>query len=84
MLMRASWHDVFWATVLSLIVYLFVLWSMKSRRVAHMLEPLVALVSALLATAVAVYIDPMINVPLVVLSAIIVFIPGLAVNPGFS
>ena len=32
MLMRASWHDVFWATVLSLIVYLFVLWSMKSRR----------------------------------------------------
>lgn len=84
MLMRASWHDVFWATVLSLIVYLFVLWSMKSRRVAHMLEPLVALVSALVATAVAVYIDPMINVPLVVLSAIIVFIPGLALTLGLA
>jgi uncharacterized membrane protein YjjP (DUF1212 family) len=84
MLMRASWHDVFWATVLSLIVYLFVLWSVKSRRVAHMLEPLVALVSALLATAVAVYIDPMINVPLVVLSAIIVFIPGLALTLGLA
>jgi len=38
----------------------------------------------MLATAVAVYIDPMINVPLVVLSAIIVFIPGLALTLGLA
>ncbi|WP_337881625.1 threonine/serine exporter family protein [Rheinheimera sp.] len=84
MLMRASWHDVFWACLLSLLVYLFVLWSERSRRVAHMLEPLVALVSALAATAVSLYLDPMINVPLVVLSSIIVFIPGLALTLGLA
>jgi len=84
MLMRASWHDVGWAALLSLIVYGFVLWSERSRRVAHMLEPLVALASALTATGIAVCIDPMINVPLVVLSSIIVFIPGLALTLGLA
>src|SRR5690606_7754306 len=84
MLMRASWHDVFWAALLSLLVYLFVLWAERSRRVAHMLEPLVALVSALFATCVSLYLDPMINVPLVVLSSIIVFIPGLALTLGLA
>ena len=84
MLMQASWTDVAYATVLSLLVYLFVLWAEKSRRVTNMLEPLVALVSALAATAIAAYFDPSINVPIVVLSAIIVFIPGLALTLGLA
>ncbi len=84
MLMRASWLDVAYATGLSLIVYLFVLWAEKSRRVTHMLEPLVAMSSALGATALAAYIDSRINIPIVVLSAIIVFIPGLALTLGFA
>jgi uncharacterized membrane protein YjjP (DUF1212 family) len=84
MLMRASWLDVAYATGLSLIVYFFVLGAEKSRRVTHMLEPLVAMSSALGATALAAYIDPRINIPIVVLSAIIVFIPGLALTLGFA
>jgi len=84
LLMQSHWNNVFWATVLSLLVYLFVLWAEKSRRVAHMLEPLVAMVSALVATALAVYVDPSIQVPLVVLSSIIVFIPGLALTLGLA
>ncbi len=84
MLMHASWTDVAYATALSLLVYLFVLWAEKSRRVTNMLEPLVALVSALAATAIAAYFDPSINVPIVVLSAIIVFIPGLALTLGLA
>lgn len=84
MLMQASWTDVAYATALSLLVYLFVLWAEKSRRVTNMLEPLVALVSALAATAIAAYFDPSINVPIVVLSAIIVFIPGLALTLGLA
>lgn len=84
MLMRASWLDVGYATALSLLVYLFVLWAEKSRRVTHMLEPLVAMTSALGATALAAYVDPRINIPIVVLSAIIVFIPGLALTLGFA
>ncbi len=84
MLMRASWHDVFWACALSLLVYLFVLWAEKSRRVTNMLEPLVALVSAFVATLIAAYADAGIHVPLVVLSSIIVFIPGLALTLGLA
>lgn len=84
MLMRASWTDVMYATLLSLLVYGFVFWAEKSRRVTNMLEPLVALVSALVATALAAYVDPSIHVPLVVLSAIIVFIPGLALTLGLA
>ena len=84
MLMKASWHDVFWATLISLLVYLFVLWAEKSRRVTNMLEPLVAMVSAFTATAIAAFLDPSIQVPIVVLSAIIVFIPGLALTLGLA
>lgn len=84
MLMRASWTDVMYASLLSLLVYGFVFWAEKSRRVTNMLEPLVAMVSALVATALAAYVDPSIHVPLVVLSAIIVFIPGLALTLGLA
>ncbi|CAM4456455.1 MULTISPECIES: threonine/serine ThrE exporter family protein [Pseudoalteromonas] len=84
MLMGTSWNDVWWSALLSLVVYLFVLWASISKRVTHMLEPLVAIVSAVAACAVSVYIDPQINIRLVVLSAIIVFIPGLALALGFA
>jgi uncharacterized membrane protein YjjP (DUF1212 family) len=84
MLMRASWADVFYATLLSFVVYVFVLWGQKSKRVTNMLEPLVAMISAFSATAIAAFISPDIHVPLVVLSAIIVFIPGLALTLGLS
>ncbi|RZF98342.1 threonine/serine exporter family protein [Pseudoalteromonas sp. CO348] len=84
MLMGTSWNDVWWSALLSLLVYLFVLWASISKRVTHMLEPLVAIVSAVAACAVSVYIDPQINIRLVVLSAIIVFIPGLALALGFA
>jgi len=48
-----------------------------------MLEPLSALVCAVLASAISTF-DPKINIPLVVLSAIIAFIPGLALTLGFA
>jgi len=84
MLMGTSWTDVIWSSLLTLVVYVFVLWSGRSKRVAHMLEPLVAIISAILACAVSVYITPEINIRLVVLSAIIVFIPGLALALGLA
>ena len=84
MLMGTSWTDVIWSALLTLVVYVFVLWSGRSKRVAHMLEPLVAIVSAVLACAISVYISPDINIRLVVLSAIIVFIPGLALALGLA
>ncbi|WP_462163194.1 threonine/serine exporter family protein [Pseudoalteromonas xiamenensis] len=84
MLMGTSWNDVIWSGLISLVVFIFVLWSGRSKRVLHMLEPLVAIVSGLLACAISVYVDPQINIRLVVLSSIIVFIPGLALALAFA
>src|SRR5690606_33405202 len=49
-----------------------------------MLEPLVALAAGIGACAISSYIDPGINIRLTVLSAIISFIPGLALTIGFA
>lgn len=84
MLMATSWNDVLWSSVLALVVYLFMLWGTYSSRIANMLEPLVALAAAITACAISSYIDPSINIRLAVLSAIISFIPGLALTIGFA
>ncbi|MFD2166383.1 threonine/serine exporter ThrE family protein [Thalassotalea euphylliae] len=83
MLMHTSWNDVFWATLLGFVVAIFVFWAGRSKRVTEMLEPLAALVCALLASAITNY-DHHINMPIVILSAIIVFIPGLSLTLGLS
>jgi uncharacterized membrane protein YjjP (DUF1212 family) len=83
MLMNTSWNSILWSTLLGFVVAIITFWAEKSRRVSYMLEPFVALVSALLASAVAL-IDSSINVPLVILSGIIVYIPGLALTLGLS
>ena len=84
MLMATSWNDVLWSSLLSLLVYLFILWAAHSPRIANMLEPLVALAAGVAACAISSYIDPSINIRLAVLSAIIAFIPGLALTIGFA
>ncbi|WP_085298659.1 threonine/serine exporter family protein [Cognaticolwellia mytili] len=83
MLMQTSWNDVFWSTLLGMIVCLFTFWAERSKRVTDMLEPISALTSAILASAIAL-IDPSINIPLVILSSIIAFIPGLALTLALS
>ena len=83
MLMHTSWNDVVWATLLGFLVCLFVFWAERSKRVTEMLEPMSALIVALCASAIT-NIDPQINMPLVILSAIIAFIPGLALTLGFT
>ncbi|MDG1732738.1 MAG: threonine/serine exporter family protein [Thalassotalea sp.] len=83
MLMQTSWHDVFWSTVLGFMVYLLVLWSERSKSVANMLEPLSSILVAISASAITLF-DPLINVPFVILSSIIVFIPGLTLTTGLS
>ncbi|MDF2178628.1 threonine/serine exporter family protein [Aliiglaciecola sp. CAU 1673] len=84
MLMGASWNDVLWSALIGLVVYFWVLWAAQSKRVTHMLEPAVATVAGLLACAISSYVDPSTNIRLVVLSSIIVFIPGLALALGLA
>ena len=84
MLMRGSKEEVIVASFLGLFVYLFVLWSERSKGVANMLEPLVAMVSAFVAYGIAEAWIPSLGVKLVILSSIIVFIPGLALTIGLN
>lgn len=84
MLMGTSLNNVIYAGLIGLVVYLFVLWSERSKGITNMLEPLVALVAAMIATGIAAYFDPGINIRLVILSSIIVFIPGLALTIGLA
>ncbi|NVK32592.1 MAG: threonine/serine exporter family protein [Gammaproteobacteria bacterium] len=83
MLMEASWLDVMWSCALGAVVYLLVFWSERSVRVGEMLEPLAAMVCAFLGCAAAVFL-PAINIPVTVLSGIIIFIPGLALTIGLA
>lgn len=83
-LMGAAVLDALAAGTIGVVMYFFVFWSQRSKRVLYMLEPAVALVSALLACAMAHYLALGINIPLVVLSSIIVFIPGLALAIGLA
>jgi uncharacterized membrane protein YjjP (DUF1212 family) len=84
MLMRSSLNDVLWASLLGAVVYLFVLWGHRSKGITNMLEPLVAMVSAFCACGIAVHFDASISIRLVILSSIIVFIPGLALVIGLA
>jgi uncharacterized membrane protein YjjP (DUF1212 family) len=83
MLMHTSWHDVFWSTLLGFVVFAFVMWAERSRRVTEMLEPMAALTTSLLASFISIF-DPSINIPMVILSSIISFIPGLSLTVGLS
>lgn len=83
MLMHTSWHDVFWSTILGFVVFGFVVWAEHSRRVTEMLEPIAALTTSFLASLISIF-DPSINLPMVILSSIIAFIPGLSLTVGLS
>ena len=83
MLMHTSWHDVFWSTVLGFVVFAFVIWAEHSRRVTEMLEPIAAITTSMLASLISLF-DPSINIPMVILSSIIAFIPGLSLTVGLS
>ena len=83
MLMNTSWHDIFWSTILGWVTFMFIYWAERSKSIAELLEPMTAVVTASLASAISI-IDPSINIPMVILSSIIVFIPGLSLTVALS
>ncbi|GAC33078.1 threonine/serine exporter family protein [Paraglaciecola polaris] len=84
MLMGASWQEILWTGLIGLIVYFLVLWSQISKRVTLMLEPAASLIAGLVACAISFYVDHGINIPLVVLSSVIILVPGLALTMGLA
>lgn len=83
MLMGTSWNDVFWSALLGFMVYGLVYCAERSKRMAEMLEPLAAILCAIVASGIA-QLDPHINLPVVILSGIIIFVPGLALTLGLA
>lgn len=84
MLMGASWSEIGWSALLGLLSYFWSLWALRSKRVNLMLEPMTSFIAGLAASAIGRYIDPGINIPLIVLSSVIIFVPGLALTMGLS
>lgn len=84
MLMGASWPEIFWSGLLGLVAFFLTLWSERSKRVTLMLEPVTAFIVGIIACAISRYLDPGINIPLMVLSAVIIFVPGLALTMGLA
>ena len=82
-LMLSDLSNILAAALLGVVVYALSNLAGKSRRVAHMLEPLAALIAGFLATILNSFY-PEVNVPLTTLSAIILFIPGLSLTLGLS
>ncbi|MCE9786617.1 threonine/serine ThrE exporter family protein [Shewanella chilikensis] len=83
MLMGSSWNDVFWSALIGMLVYGLVFSAERSRRMAELLEPLAAMLAGFAACGLA-QLDAGLNIPVVVLSGIIVFIPGLALTLGLA
>jgi uncharacterized membrane protein YjjP (DUF1212 family) len=83
MLMGTGWNDVFWSGLLGLFVYGLVYRAERSARMAEVLEPFATILCAIAACGIA-RIDPNINIPVVILSSIIIFIPGLALTLGLA
>ncbi len=83
MLMGTSTADVIGATLTSLVVFSLLYVIEKCHLKTEIIEPVVALASALFASGAA-YFYPQINIPVVVLSGIIVFIPGLSITMGLK
>ena len=79
MLVGNSVADVLISAMTGLIVFGILFIIERTGRHGEILEPLVATVSAIFASLVAHYV-PGVNVPLVILSGIIVFIPGLSIT----
>jgi uncharacterized membrane protein YjjP (DUF1212 family) len=84
MLMGGSWPEILWTGLIGLMVYFLVLWSQISKRVTLMLEPAASLSAGIIACAISRYLDPGINIPLMVLSSVIILVPGLALTMGLA
>ncbi|MTI11882.1 threonine/serine exporter family protein [Sansalvadorimonas verongulae] len=79
MLVGGSWADAGVSSLTGIIVFFFLCWVAEADRRGEILEPMSATLSALFASFMA-YFVPSLNVPLIVLSGIIVFIPGLSIT----
>lgn len=82
-LIGTNWNSAILSLVLGIIVFLWVYIAEYSKFIKSILESVTSLTSAILATVASIYIDN-IDVPIVILSSIIIFIPGLSLTIAFE
>lgn len=82
-LLSATWRDVFFAALLSLVVYAITLTAARSQWLANRLSITAALAASILANVLAL-LFPGSNAFVVSLCAVIVLIPGLGLTQGIA
>ncbi|GAA0859938.1 threonine/serine ThrE exporter family protein [Aliiglaciecola litoralis] len=84
MLMGAGWPEIICSGILGFIVYVWTLWAMRSKRVNLMLEPVASFSVGLAACAINFYLDIGFNIWLIILSSLIILVPGLSLTMGLA
>lgn len=84
MLMGAGWQEISWSGVLGLLVYFWTLWALRSKRVALMLEPIASFTVGFSACAISYILVEPLNIWLIILSSLIILVPGLALTMGLA
>jgi uncharacterized membrane protein YjjP (DUF1212 family) len=84
MLMGAGWAEILYSGVLGLMVYFWTLWAIRSKRVNLMLEPVTSFSVGFLACAINHYSASNFNIWLIILSSLIILVPGLSLTMGLA
>ena len=84
MLMGAGWSEIIYSGLLGLMVYFWTLWAGLSKRVSLMLEPVASFSVGFLACAINHYSASGFNIWLIILSSLIILVPGLSLTMGLA
>jgi len=84
MLMGAGWSEIIYSGLLGLMVYFWTLWAFSSKRVSLMLEPLASFSVGFVACAINHYSSSGFNIWLIILSSLIILVPGLSLTMGLA
>jgi uncharacterized membrane protein YjjP (DUF1212 family) len=84
MLMGAGWSEILYSGLLGLTVYLWTMWAQRSKRVNLMLEPVASFSVGFVACAINHYSSSGFNIWLIILSSLIILVPGLSLTMGLA
>jgi uncharacterized membrane protein YjjP (DUF1212 family) len=84
MLMGAGWSEIIYSALLGGMVYFWTLWALRSKRVNLMLEPVASFSVGFMACVINHYSSSGFNIWLIILSSLIILVPGLSLTIGLA
>ena len=84
MLMGAGWSEIIYSGLLGGMVYFWTLWALRSKRVNLMLEPVASFSVGFMACVINHYSSSGFNIWLIILSSLIILVPGLSLTIGLA